>query len=76
MLWHQIAGHALLSLQTGVSAVAYQVIATTCVMLLSGKHGLQMHNYVINGGHTSLLLKPGKTFFSAFFLFFTIVQLC
>lgn len=78
MLWHQIAGHALLPPQMGVSAVVCQVLATTCLMLLSSKQGLKIHNYMIHWRSHQLIAKARKKLFLRFFffLFFTIIYLC
>lgn len=69
MLWHQIAGHALLPPQLGVSAVVCQVIATICLMLLSSKQGLKMHNYMIHWRSHQLIAKARNKLFLCFFFF-------
>lgn len=70
MLWHQIAELALLPPQTGVSAVGSQVVVITCLMLLSSKQGLKMHNYMIPWRSQQLITKARENLFLCFFFLF------
>ena len=70
MLWPQVAEHALVPLQAGVSAVACQVIASTCLILPLGKDGLQVHNYMTNGGQLAVSTEAREDLFLCFFFLY------
>lgn len=78
MLWPQVAEHALLPLQAGVSAVACQVIGSTCLILSFSKRGLQMPNYMINGGQLTVATEAREDLFlcCCCFSLLTIIRLC